>query len=167
MEVLQRMYGGNAQYRSSGQQKAMEYILASSGQVLPILRTSEGKSSLCLLPCQLPGAGTTVVILPLVVLKAEMRRRCAEVGIEAHMWEAGSYPDRLHSCPLIIVAVERAVKHRFRDFLTRLHVAKSVTSPSRRCRIGLQWGSCQCSVLEIDCGSRGRQAGGAAPLVAI
>lgn len=65
MEVLQRMYGTNAQYRSSRQQQAMEYILAGSSQVLAILRTSEGKSLLYLLPCQLPGAGTTVVILPL------------------------------------------------------------------------------------------------------
>ncbi|KAJ5117450.1 DNA helicase recq5 [Penicillium atrosanguineum] len=126
MEVLQRMYGSNAQYRSSGQQRAMEYILAGSGQVLAILRTSEGKSLLYLLPCQLPSAGTTVVILPLVVLKAEMRRRCAEAGIEAHVWEAESDPDRLHSCPLIMVAVEQAVKQRFRNFLTRLHVANEL-----------------------------------------
>lgn len=126
MEVLQRMYGTNAQYRSSRQQQAMEYILAGSSQVLAILRTSEGKSLLYLLPCQLPGAGTTVVILPLVVLKAEMRRRCAEAGIEAHVWEADSDPDRLHSCPIIMVAVEQAVKHRFRDFLTRLHVANEL-----------------------------------------
>jgi superfamily II DNA helicase RecQ len=108
MEVLQRMYGTNARYRSSGQQQAMEYILAGSGQVLAILRTSESKSLLYLLPCQLPDAGMAVVILPLVVSKAEMRRRCAEAGIEAHVWEADSDPDRLHSCPLIMVAVEQA-----------------------------------------------------------
>jgi hypothetical protein len=30
MEVLQRMYSTNAQYRSRGQQQAMEYILGDS-----------------------------------------------------------------------------------------------------------------------------------------
>jgi hypothetical protein len=39
-EVLQRMYGVHAQYRSRGQQQAMEYILAGAGQVLAILRTT-------------------------------------------------------------------------------------------------------------------------------
>jgi hypothetical protein len=47
-----------------------------------------------------------VVILPLVVLKAEMRRRCVEAGIEAYMWEVDSDPDRLYSCLLIMVTVE-------------------------------------------------------------
>jgi superfamily II DNA helicase RecQ len=88
MEVLQRMYGPDAQYRSDGQEQAMQHIMVGVGQVLAILWTSEGKSLLYLLPCQLPGAGTTVVILPLVVLKAELERRCAEAGITAHVWDA-------------------------------------------------------------------------------
>lgn len=123
MEILQRMYGADAQYRSTEQERAMEHIVAGAGQVLAVLRTSEGKSLLYLLPCQLPGAGTTVLILPLVVLKEEMRRRCAEAGMEVHIWEAQSDPDQLHSCPLIIVAVEQAVKSQFREHLNRLHMA--------------------------------------------
>jgi superfamily II DNA helicase RecQ len=74
MEVLQRMYSPDAQYRSDGQEQAMQHIIAGVGQVLAILQTSKGKSLLYLLPCQLPGAGTTVVILPLVVLKAKLER---------------------------------------------------------------------------------------------
>ena len=120
------MYGADAQYRSSGQQQAMEYIMEGWAQVLAILRTSEGKSLLYLLPCYLPGARTTVVILPLVVLKAEMRRRSAEANINAHVWEADSDPNHLHSCPLIMVAVEQAVGHRFQAFLTRLYVANEL-----------------------------------------
>jgi superfamily II DNA helicase RecQ len=125
-EVLQRMYGPDARYRSDGQEQAMQHIVAGAGQVLAILRTSEGKSLLYLLPCQLPGAGTTVVILPLVVLKDEMQRRSAEAGIAAHVWEAQSDPDRLYSCPLIMVAVEQAVRPTFRDFLNRLHMANQL-----------------------------------------
>ncbi|KKZ64045.1 hypothetical protein EMCG_01647 [[Emmonsia] crescens] len=65
----------------------MEHIVDGAGQVLAILRTSEGKSLLYLVPCQLLGVGMTVLILPLVVLKAEMVQQCAEVGIKAHVWE--------------------------------------------------------------------------------
>ncbi|OJD23078.1 hypothetical protein ACJ73_05575 [Blastomyces percursus] len=125
-EMLRRMYGTDAQYRSAGQRRAMEHIVGGAGQVLAILRTSEGKSLLYLLPCQLPGAGTTVLNLPLVALKAEMERRCAEAGIAAHVWEARSDPDRLHSCPLIIVGVEQAVRPRFREFLNRLHMGNGL-----------------------------------------
>ncbi|KAJ5117445.1 DNA helicase [Penicillium atrosanguineum] len=125
-EILQRMYGADAAYRSPGQQQAMEHILAGAGQVLAILRTSEGKSLLYLLPCQLPGAGTTILVLPLVVLKTEIQRRCAEAGIEAHIWGPDSVPDRLHSCPLVVVSVEQAVKPRFREFLHRLYIANEL-----------------------------------------
>lgn len=52
----------------------MRYMVEGAGQVLAILWISEGKSLLYLLPCQLPGATTIVVILPLVVLQAEMQR---------------------------------------------------------------------------------------------
>jgi superfamily II DNA helicase RecQ len=51
VEVLQRMYGPNAWYRLDGQEQAMQHIMAGAGQVLAILRTSEGKSLLYLLPC--------------------------------------------------------------------------------------------------------------------
>jgi superfamily II DNA helicase RecQ len=104
----------------------MEYVVEGSGQVLAILRTNEGKSLLYLLPCQLPRARTTVVILPLVVLKAELERRCNDAGIEAHDWKTESDPEKLHSCPLIMVAVEQAVGQSFQAFLTRLDAANGL-----------------------------------------
>lgn len=125
-EILRRMYGADAEYRSPKQRQAMEHILSGCGQVLAVLRTSEGKSLLYLLPCQLPAAGTTILILPLVVLKTEIQRRCTEAGIEAHIWGPGSIPGRLHSCPLIVVSVEQAVRPRFREFLHRLHIANEL-----------------------------------------
>ncbi|KAL4958620.1 uncharacterized protein BDV14DRAFT_186373, partial [Aspergillus stella-maris] len=124
--VLERMYGDDATYRSAEQERAVGHVINGDGQVLAILRTSEGKSLLYLLPCQLPGAGTTVLILPLVVLKAEMQRRCHEADLEAHVWEAKSRPEQLHSCPLIMVAVEQAVRPPFREFLNRLAIANEL-----------------------------------------
>lgn len=65
----------------------MGHVVNRDGQILAILQTGEGKSLLYLLLYQLPGAGTTVLILPLVVLKAEMQRRCNKVNIKAYIWE--------------------------------------------------------------------------------
>jgi hypothetical protein len=77
--ILERMYGAGASYTSQYQQKAIERVVDGSGQVVAVLGTGEGKSLLYFLPCQLPGAGITVVILLLVVLKQEMARRsCKE-----------------------------------------------------------------------------------------
>lgn len=125
-EVLERMYGADATYQSAEQERAMGHVVNRDGQILAILQTGEGKSLLYLLPCQLPGAGITVLILPLVVLKAEIQRRCNEANIEAHIWEPQSNPDHLHSCPLIIIAVEQAVRAPFREFLNRLSIANEL-----------------------------------------
>lgn len=57
-QVLQRMYGAQAQYRSPEQERALQYIVAGAGQVVAILGSGEGKSLLYFLPCQLSGAGT-------------------------------------------------------------------------------------------------------------
>lgn len=71
-QVLQRMYGARARYRSAEQERALQYVVAGAGQVVAILGLGEGKSLLYFLPCQLSGVGTTVVILPLIMLKEEM-----------------------------------------------------------------------------------------------
>jgi hypothetical protein len=125
--ILERMYGAGACYRTQQQQRAIEHILAGHGQVVAILRTSKGKSLLYLLPCQLPGAGTTIVILPLLVLRDEMRRRSTKAGIHAHVWGPTTQSHALHSCPLIFVTVEQAVHNTtFREFLYRLHIANQL-----------------------------------------
>ena len=77
------MYGAGAQYLTDYQREAMAHIMSGVRQVMAVLKTGEGKSLLYFLPCQLPGAGTTVVILPLVVLKQEMARRSQEAKVKA------------------------------------------------------------------------------------
>ncbi|EED11930.1 DNA helicase hus2, putative [Talaromyces stipitatus ATCC 10500] len=110
--ILKRMYGPEAQYRTSNQQQALQYIIQGFSQVVAVLRTNEGKSLLYLLPCQLPGARTTVVVLPLLVLKQDMLLR---------------YESRhLGSSPLILVSAEQAVHINFRTFLLRLQLANQL-----------------------------------------
>ncbi|EED12076.1 hypothetical protein TSTA_001470 [Talaromyces stipitatus ATCC 10500] len=117
--ILKRMYGPEAQYRTSNQQQALQYIIQ-------VLRTNEGKSLLYLLPCQLPGARTTVVVLPLLVLKQDMLLRCQNAGIEVTIWNQQDESRHLGSSPLILVSVEQAVHINFRTFLLWLQLANQL-----------------------------------------
>lgn len=126
VQVLQRMYGVHARFRSPEQERALQYVVAGAGQIVAVLGSGEGKSLLYFLPCQLPGAGTTVVILPLIVLKEEMRQRSLRHGVQARMWDETCDMDEFITCPLILVGVEQAVKRNFRSVLLRLHVANQL-----------------------------------------
>jgi superfamily II DNA helicase RecQ len=80
-DQLEALYGPGATYRSPEQRTLIEHILAGDGEIMAVLATNEGKSLGFLLPSRLRGAGTTVVVVPLVALRQDLVRRCAELGI--------------------------------------------------------------------------------------
>ena len=98
----------------------MKQIVSGRGEVVAALATSEGKSLAFMLPTRLPQARTTVVILPLVVLKQEMFRRCTELGLSFAVWDRHGDHIRYDGCPLIFVSAETAVLSTFRTFITSL-----------------------------------------------
>ena len=73
-----------------------------------------------MLPSRLLHAGTTVVILPLVVLKQDMFRRCTELGLQFGIWDRHGDRTRYDGYLLIFMSVETAVSSCFRSFLTGL-----------------------------------------------
>jgi hypothetical protein len=84
--VLKHMYGPAARFRSSKQQEAVRALIAGYTPLLTILSTGEGKSLLYMLLARLPGAGTTVLLVPLIALRQDTVRRCQLLGIEYHVW---------------------------------------------------------------------------------
>lgn len=50
-------------------------------EVLLILATGSGKSLSFMLGSSLPGARTTIVVIPLVLLRLDLLRRCSEMGL--------------------------------------------------------------------------------------
>ncbi|TKA25783.1 hypothetical protein B0A54_17783, partial [Friedmanniomyces endolithicus] len=50
-------------------------------QVAAIMPTGAGNSMLFMLPCTLPDAGTTILVVPLVALRADLIRRVRELKI--------------------------------------------------------------------------------------
>lgn len=62
---------GNLQWKSAAQKRAMTVIMSWTEQVIVILGTGEGKGLLFMLPCVLPNAGVTMLVLPLVSLRGD------------------------------------------------------------------------------------------------
>ena len=125
IRVLRRLYGPEAQFRSPTQERLINTILDGAGQIIGILGTGEGKSLSFMLPSQLPGAGTTVVILPLVALKQDQIRQCHDMNIECHVWSRGSDAEEIRH-PLIFVAMEQATQASFKRLLLRLDMSNSL-----------------------------------------
>ena len=85
MKILQQMYRVDAQYQSKRQEQAMKHIVTETEQMLTVLQTSEEKSLLYLLLCQLPETETIMLILLLMILKNKMQHCCAETSIKTHV----------------------------------------------------------------------------------
>ncbi|KAI6854617.1 hypothetical protein KC338_g8146 [Hortaea werneckii] len=78
--------------------------MSGTKQVVCILPTGAGKSLLFMLPCTLPDAGTTVLVVPLIELRGDLMRRMRKLRIEHIEWQPGERRD----APLVIVSVEAA-----------------------------------------------------------
>lgn len=122
--TLRKLYGENGSFRSQYQERAILQMISGISQQLTVLRTGGGKSLLHVLPFQLPGAGTTVVILPLVSLRQDMVYRCHEMGIEYKVWDITERDN--FNCPLVFVSVEQAVGYVFRTYIHRLDAANAL-----------------------------------------
>lgn len=104
-------------FRSPAQEELIEAIVSGCPEVVGVLATGGGKSLAFLLPPCLPRAGMTVVIVPLVALKADMVRRCRDAGLSYAVWQRTTDATQFWGTPLLFVSVEQAVRRPFRAFL--------------------------------------------------
>lgn len=77
--------------------------------------TGGGKSMFFMLLAFVAG-GLTVVVVPLIVLRSDMMRRCQEAGISCVEWESRRPPDEAN---IVLVTPESALGGDFRQFLNR------------------------------------------------
>ncbi|KAJ9654637.1 hypothetical protein H2201_008965 [Coniosporium apollinis] len=103
-------------WRSPEQERAMTTIMSWTEQVLVILPTGSGKSLLFMLPCTLPDAGVTVLVVPLVSLRGDLLRRLRELGIDHLVW----LPGETREAGLVLVTVEAASTGEFMAYGQRL-----------------------------------------------
>lgn len=124
--VLRDMYGPDAKYKSAWQEKAVQAVMSGLTPVIVVLGTGEGKSLLYMMQQRLPGAGTTVLVVPLVALKQDTAHKCKKLGIDCLVWDH-AIGGRIGS-ELVLVSVERALSNEFQQELEALSSAGRLSS---------------------------------------
>lgn len=106
-------------FKSYFQKLALQLIMQKTPCLTIILPTAGGKSTLFLLTASFAMSKTTIVVVPLVSLKMDLKRRALEFNISCFFWE-----DRKESTTdgLILVSAESAVTPEFFSFVQELHL---------------------------------------------
>jgi superfamily II DNA helicase RecQ len=114
---VKKLYGNKeAGWKSIEQEQALTTIMSRTEQVVAILPTGAGKSLLFMLPCTLPDATTTILIVPLVSLHGDMLRRLREISIDHLEW----HPGESREAALVLVSAEAASSKDFIKYARRL-----------------------------------------------
>jgi superfamily II DNA or RNA helicase len=119
---LKRMMGQDAAFRGV-QAEAIQAITAGESPVVVVMPTGAGKSLLFMLPAWAEQGGTTVVVVPLIALRGDMKRRCKTLGISCAEWEGRRPPD---AAAIVLVTPEAAVGEGFMTFLNRLRATRQL-----------------------------------------
>lgn len=109
--------------RFRGQQEAvLQAVVRGQTPILQIAGTGEGKSLSFLLPAYCAYDGVTVVIVPLLALQGDLKRRCDEHQIDSHVWSYG----RAKTSKIVFVTPESAASEGFHSFITDLIVRQQL-----------------------------------------
>lgn len=95
----------------------MQAIQWGESPVVVVMPIGRGKSMLFIVPVFAAPGGTTIIIVPLVALQADMMQRCQELGISYMAWESWWPPD---AASIVLVMPESAVSPNFQIFLNWL-----------------------------------------------
>jgi superfamily II DNA/RNA helicase len=111
---LRKLVGKEATFRSV-QKPAIQAIMQHKSPVVVIMGTGAGKSMLFMLPASV-SSGVTVVVVPLVALRGDMKVRCDRLGIVGAEWDSR----RPHEwAQIMFVTPEAAVGEAFGHFINR------------------------------------------------
>lgn len=113
--ALAQVHGPNATFRGR-QQEALECIQTGQSDMLVVAGTGSGKSLLFILPALIAPVGLTIVVVPLVALRNDIKQRCERLRISAVEWDES---DKLTSsdATIVLVTPESACTPGFRDFV--------------------------------------------------
>lgn len=114
---LKSLLGEQAVFRSV-QQPAIRAIMQHKSPVVAIMGTGAGKSVLFMLPASV-SSGVTIVVVPLVALRFDMKERCDQLGIVSAEWDS----QRPHEgAQIMFVTPEAAVGEAFGHYINRQRV---------------------------------------------
>ena len=84
-QALQQIHGPSASYKTLKQEETIQAVVRGLSPIVSILGTGEGKSLAYMLQQRLMGAGTTIIIVPMLALKKDTIRKCQDFGIECRV----------------------------------------------------------------------------------
>ncbi|EMF14858.1 uncharacterized protein SEPMUDRAFT_113994 [Sphaerulina musiva SO2202] len=99
-------------WRSVQQLAALRTILGGAEEIVVVMPTGAGKSLLFMLPASLYTAGTTVVILPLISLRADIVYRLRSLKLDHSVWA----PRSRQRAPVVLVSIEAASTRDFIEY---------------------------------------------------
>jgi superfamily II DNA helicase RecQ len=111
---LERLEGQGAQFRGC-QRPVIEAIMQQKSPIVVVMGTGMGKSLTFMLPA-LTSTGVTVVVVPLLALKNNLKDRCLKAGIDCVEWNS-EHPHEW--AQIVLVVPESAVSTPFESFLNR------------------------------------------------
>jgi len=94
----------------------MNAIMTGKSPILVVMGTGAGKSLLFMLPAYCVSGGTTIVVVPLVSLQGDLKRRCDESGITCRVWDSKRPTE---TASIVFVTPESAVTKTFGIFINR------------------------------------------------
>jgi superfamily II DNA helicase RecQ len=115
-QSLTQMMGEGSAFRGI-QAAAVKAIMDGESPVVVVMGTGGGKSLMFMLPAWCGAGGTSVVVVPLIALREDMKRRCEALGIRCAEWKPQRPPD---AAQVVLVTPESAVKGGFHTFMNRL-----------------------------------------------
>ena len=119
-QELRRLMGLNCQFRGI-QEPAIQAIMEGKSPVVAVMGTGGGKSLLFMLPASCGGGGTSIVVVPLIALRENLKGRCEKMGIRCAEWNSKRPPDAVS---IVLVTPESAVSDGFRTFINRLRATQ-------------------------------------------
>jgi hypothetical protein len=102
----------SGQFRSPGQRRGLFFLLRKVAELIVVLPTAGGKSTLFLLAGSLSESRVNLIIVPLVALKTDLYQKAMANGIPTSIWE--NLYKNTPPTPIVLVSVE-SVMHL--DFL--------------------------------------------------
>jgi superfamily II DNA helicase RecQ len=111
---LKKLLGDEAAFRSV-QKPAIQAIMQHKSPVVAIMGTGAGKSVLFMLPASV-SSGVSIVVVPLVALRFDMKERCEQLGLVSAEWNS----QRPHEgAQVMFVTPEAAVGEAFGQYINR------------------------------------------------
>ncbi|MCJ1379568.1 hypothetical protein MMC17_002670 [Xylographa soralifera] len=113
---LQALMGEGSRFRGP-QKAALEAIMHGESRVLVVMGTGGGKSLIFMLPTWCGSGGTTIVVVPLIALREDLKSRCEALGISCQEWDSRR---PLNGSRIVFVTPEAALSPSFASFINRL-----------------------------------------------